>query len=67
MIELDPIIAAIIAVLGVATGIFGSHATLGNKITRALTLLEDLTRRVGVVEDDTAGYHRHRRAGDMKS
>lgn len=53
----------IIAVLGVSLGVFASHATLGNKVTRALTLLEELSRRVGTLEGDNV--HVHRRKTDV--
>lgn len=67
---MDVGLGVIVAVLGVAVGILGSHATLGNKITRALTLLdervipslEDLQTRVSGIE--AGNFHRHRRATD---
>lgn len=50
-------------VLGIALGIFASHATLGNKITRALTQLEGLTQRVDRLEESVP-VHIHRRQTD---
>ena len=59
---MDPLYI-VFTVLGTALGIFASHATLGNKITRALTLLEALDRRVGLLESP-GPVHFHRRATD---
>lgn len=53
--------AIVTAALGIAIGIFGSQATLGNKVTRALTLLEEMARRVTLLE---ARPHFHRRFDD---
>lgn len=60
---MDPVLGIIIAVLAFALGIFSSHATLGNKVTRALTLLEGLTRRVDIIENN-GPLHFHRRVTD---
>lgn len=56
------VVTIIAAVLGVALGIFSSQATLGRQVTEALTLLKDLTRRVGLLE--ARPLHYHRRADD---
>lgn len=50
----------LIGVLAFAIGIFASHATLGNKITRALTLLEGLPaleRRITALEAIVPHFH----------
>lgn len=59
---MDPLLAAIIAVLGIATGIFASHATLGKDVRQALTEIKDLARRIAILE--RAPIHFHRRATD---
>lgn len=65
---MDPLSTAIVAVLGVATGVFGSHATLGKQITRAITMLErqasDITSLQSDVKRLEASPHFHRRKDD---
>lgn len=63
-------LGVMMTILGIALGIFASHATLGSKVTRALTLLEDLARRMTVAEADiksAAMMHYHRRSTDVDS
>lgn len=59
---MDPFLGTVIAVLGVAVGVLGSHATLGKDVRQALTEIKDLARRVTVLEPP---LHFHRRSTDL--
>lgn len=62
--------ATIIAVLGVAVGIFSSHATLGRQLARGLTLVERCVTDIAALQAEVRQLqqqrpiHWHRRQGD---
>lgn len=66
-VAMDPFNTAVVAVLAFAVGVFSSHAVLGNKVTRALTLLEPIPGQLKSLDariTNVERVHFHRRSTD---
>lgn len=66
---MEPVVATVIAVLGIAVGIFSAHATLGRQLSRGLTLIERCVADVASLQTDVKKLeqrplHWHRRQSD---